>query len=285
MNKGTLFLIACMSMLLIGCGKQEASPKADIAASIPEWIASYMEMEQYPETIYLDEESDAFSIENNRLVFPESNLLIVTKKLAGQNMEAVTDSKDEMMTVFQLLKEEEVLTEEETVNPNGKVIDLDYDIVLLTVSGEYILVEFTVFEDHRVLMDITCENEDNSMSVWVKSKKIAEKIKMICGYQDVDLSAMSEIERVEICIADGTTYTLAEEDTKKLADILTDLKEEASLCSGPYDISIKGIGSGKEWEMSWCNDGCGILAIQGKCYQLEEEDIRWLQGLIDKIEE
>lgn len=310
MKKKISIIIFTLCIVLTGCGKQEElaqepskitateevvdvaddtlaeeeTSNLDMTGNVPEWIAPYTQLEQYPETIYLDEKNGSFSIVDNQLAFPETNLIIVSKEIAGDERTGITDKKEVIAEVLNLLKKENGLTEDEMVNPNGKYIHMDFDLVFLSVQGEYALMEFSLFEDNRICVDITSENESSPISFWIKSEIIAEKIKSICDFEKYDLSSCEAMEEVVICGEQGTEYILNEEELDKFRDILSGLKEETSLCSGPYNIIIKGISANEEISMKWCNDGCGILAVSGYCYQLDESDSQWLQEVINGIE-
>lgn len=306
MKKMILGLLVLTSVVLVGCKQKDTSAVDGVQSgnneisisttreqedeftesisNIPEWITPYAELEQYPETIYLDEVNSSFAIKDGNLLFPETNIIIVSKELAGKDMESITSNKDSILKIIELLKEEKMLSETESTNSEANLLGLDFDIVFLTVDGKYALMQYDLFDDNRIFVEITTEENDSSISFWVKSEQLAEKIKTVCGYKKYDVSACDELERIEIYNSDGQTYSFTDEELENFKKILVSLKTEVNLCSGPYDIKIIGKKKDGDVSMKWCNDGCGILAIEGCCYMLDDADKEWVETITEKME-
>lgn len=307
MKKSGLFFVFMIILLLYGCNRKDTTSESntemvhsetvekqiteqesksiniDVTGTIPDWIAPYVELEQCSEPVYLGEANATFSIKNNQLLFPESNLLIVSKEIAGDDMKGVTGNKQLIVEVLNLLQEERILDESETVNPDGHYLNMDFDLIFLTVEGKYALMEFDLFEDGRMKVDITSEDNDMPITFWMKSEMIADKIKQICEFKKYELSLCEEFENIDIYNSENQMYSFSDEEIEHFKSIVTSLDTETMLCSGPYDIRIVGKTADREISMKWCNDGCGILAIEGYCYIVDESDKQWIQELIDKV--
>lgn len=306
MKKFGLFFLVMNIFLLCGCSRQETlndssteivdtqsveteiteqkneEVNVDVTGHVPEWMAPYVALEQCSETIYLDGESTVFTVENGHLIFPESNLMIVSKEIAGDERKGITDNKQLITEVLDLLKEETILEESDTMNPDSKYINMDFDMVFLTVEGKYALMQFDLFDDSRMKIDITSENNESPVSFWIQSESIAGKIKEICDFAKYELSSCNEIQSIEIYNMENQVYKLSDEELEHFKNIVANLNTETMLCSGPYDIRIVGTSSDETISMKWCNDGCGILAIAGYCYIVEEDDCQWIQERIGK---
>lgn len=305
MKRFFLSLFFLGTVMLIGCGKEKPADNlenvkavndeitnvekennnsnVDITAIIPEWFEPYAEIEQYPETIYLNEVNNSFMIQDDKLLFPETNIIIVSKCIAGGSKEGITDNKDLIMELVELIKDEKKLTESETINPEANLINLEFNMVFLTVDGKYALMEYDLFDDNRIFIEISVEENDLPISFWIKSEKIAEVIKLLCEYEQYDLSLCEKFEEVEIHDKQNRIYKLTEEELTKFKTMLYGLNTKTNMCSGPFDITIIGCHQDQKVSLKWCNDECGILAIGGDCYLLKEEESKWINDLVGRM--
>lgn len=262
---------------------KENDETSNISGNIPNWMLPFAELEQYSETIYLNENSKNFCIENDKLLFPESNIILIAKEIAGRDIDVVTKSKEDVLEIIRLLQSENILEESDAINPNANRLGLEFNIVFLTVDSQYILMNFDIFDDDRLCVDVTTEESDSSFSFWLKSDKLAEKIKSISEYGKYDLDTCDNIDTVEIYDNQNKVYNLSDDELVKMKEILTKIHEQADVCSGPYDIRLVANQENACIYMKWCNDDCRILAIEGTYYKIDQNDADWLQQIIKKI--
>lgn len=252
-----------------------------MSVNIPEWMETYAELQQDFESIYLDEEQQDFAIDNQKFVLPESNILLVAKKIAGRDLEAVNNQGEGILEIIKMIKEAEILDESES-NGDASLIGLDFDIIVLLVDSEYAKLSFDIFNDDRIYISVTGENADSDISFWVKSKELAEKIKMISEYEEYDLKDAEKISAIEVIGSGNKNYTLSEDEVNQMKQIIKNLQNQVNECSGPYDIQLVANQDNKQIYMKWCNDGCGILALEGRYYLLDEKDADWLESVINR---
>ena len=262
---------------------KENDETSNISGNIPDWMAPFAELEQYSKTIYLNENRKNFCIKNNKLLFPESNILLIAKEIAGRNIETVTKSREDVLEVIQLLQKENILEEADTINPNANRLGLKLDIVFLTVESKYVLMSFDIFDDDRLCVSVSAEESDPSFSFWIRSKKLAEKIRAISEYREYDLDTCDNIDSVEIYDNQNRVYDLSNDELAEMKVILTKDHEKADACSGPFDIQFVAHQKDASIYMKWCDDDCRILAIEGTYYKIDQNEADWLQQMIRKI--
>lgn len=296
--------IICMCFLmcftLVGCDKRNieepvssettenrndtetmSTEEESMSLNIPKWMETYAELQQDFESIYLDEEQKKFAVDNQKFVLPESNILLVAKKIAGRDLEAVNNQEEGILAIIKMIKEAEILDESES-NGDASLIGLDFDIIFLLVDSEYAKLSFDIFNDDRIYISVTGENADSDISFWVKSKELAEKIKTVSEYEEYDLKDAEKISAIEVIGSGNKNYTLSEDEVNQMKQIIKNLQNQVNECSGPYDIQLVANQDDKQIYMKWCNDGCGILALEGRYYLLDEKDTEWLESVINR---
>lgn len=250
----------------------------DLSGDIPEWLSYLAELKQDTGSIYLNEDIDRFELRDNRLIIPESNILIVAAEIGGRDISGVEQGDNEILDIIRLLKENDVSKEGDMINPNAHWLDLYLDVVLLTVDGEYYLIKLSIRDDNRIYARII-QNAD-LFSFYMNSPELCERIKSISGYLEYDLKTCGNIKDIKVKDSQNNEYTLSEEEIKKMKEILGNTQEKIDICKAPYDIQLIATQDGKEIYMKWCNDDCRIIAIEGISYRINENDAEWLKQLL-----
>ena len=298
--KRILLFVVTTFVLLTGCGgsdgysvnssEQEGmgettfeshEAEADTEASVlPEWLAPYAELGELPKPIYVSGDTAEFAIDDN-ILFPESNVLCMTKDISGNDITLVNNERDAIIAFVEEIEKSNVIKEEQAVNPDSHLLGYNFSIVLLTSDSEYVLVRLEPFDDGRV--DISIEKGENNQTVWIKSVKLVNRLKALAGYVPFDQENISNIIRTVIVDNSGNQHQLSEESTSKVKTILKNMNEATGDYKCPFDIDIVFYTKDESMEAKYCHDSCGILVIQGGYYILNEQDAKWLSELVDSF--
>lgn len=245
---------------------------------LPEWLEPYAQLGELPKPIYLSRETAEFSIDGN-ILFPESNILCVTKDIAGDNMTIINNDSDKIVAFVEEIEKTSVITEEEAVNPDAHLLGYHFSIVLLTSDGNYILMYLSAFDDGRI--NITIENGETNQTIWIKSLKLVDEMKQLADYEPFHKDIVSNLIGTAIVDNKGNKYQLSEETIIQVQNMLNKMYEVSGDYKCPFDVSIIFKTKEEEIEAKYCHDSCGVLVIQGVYYILEDQDAKWLSELID----
>lgn len=245
---------------------------------LPEWLDPYAQLGELPKPIYLSRETAEFSIDGN-ILFPESNILCVTKDIAGDNMTIINNDSDKIVAFVEEIEKTSVITEEEAVNPDAHLLGYHFSIVLLTSDGNYILMYLSAFDDGRI--NITIENGETNQTIWIKSLKLVDEMKQLADYEPFHKDIVSNLIGTVIVDNKGNKYQLSEETIIQVQNMLNKMYEVSGDYKCPFDVSIIFKTKEEEIEAKYCHDSCGVLVIQGVYYMLEDQDAKWLSELID----
>lgn len=245
---------------------------------LPEWLEPYAQLGELPKPIYLSRETAEFSIDGN-ILFPESNILCVTKDIAGDNMTIINNDSDKIVAFVEEIEKTSVITEEEAVNPDAHLLGYHFSIVLLTSDGNYILMYLSAFDDGRI--NITIENGETNQTIWIKSLKLVDEMKQLADYEPFHKDIVSNLIGTVIVDNKGNKYQLSEETIIQVQNMLNKMYEVSGDYKCPFDVSIIFKTKEEEIEAKYCHDSCGVLVIQGVYYILEDQDAKWLSELID----
>lgn len=245
---------------------------------LPEWLDPYAQLGELPKPIYLSRETAEFSIDGN-ILFPESNILCVTKDIAGDNMTIINNDSDKIVAFVEEIEKTSVITEEEAVNPDAHLLGYHFSIVLLTSDGNYILMYLSAFDDGRI--NITIENGETNQTIWIKSLKLVDEMKQLADYEPFHKDIVSNLIGTVIVDNKGNKYQLSEETIIQVQNMLNKMYEVSGDYKCPFDVSIIFKTKEEEIEAKYCHDSCGVLVIQGVYYILEDQDAKWLSELID----
>ena len=245
---------------------------------LPEWLDPYAQLGELPKPIYLSRETAEFSIDGN-ILFPESNILCVTKDIAGDNMTIINNDSDKIVAFVEEIEKTSVITEEEAVNPDAHLLGYHFSIVLLTSDGNYILMYLSAFDDGRI--NITIENGETNQTIWIKSLKLVDEMKQLADYEPFHKDIVSNLIGTVIVDNKGNKYQLSEETIIQVQNMLNKMYEVSGDYKCPFDVSIVFKTKEEEIEAKYCHDSCGVLVIQGVYYILEDQDAKWLSELID----
>lgn len=245
---------------------------------LPEWLEPYAQLGELPKPIYLSRETAEFSIDGN-ILFPESNILCVTKDIAGDNMTIINNDSDKIVAFVEEIEKTSVITEEEAVNPDAHLLGYHFSIVLLTSDGNYILMYLSAFDDGRI--NITIENGETNQTIWIKSLKLVDEMKQLADYEPFHKDIVSNLIGTVIVDNKGNKYQLSEETIIQVQNMLNKMYEVSGDYKCPFDVSIIFKTKEEEIEAKYCHDSCGVLVIQGVYYMLEDQDAKWLSELID----
>lgn len=245
---------------------------------LPEWLDPYAQLGELPKPIYLSREAAEFSIDGN-ILFPESNILCVTKDIAGDNMTIINNDSDKIVAFVEEIEKTSVITEEEAVNPDAHLLGYHFSIVLLTSDGNYILMYLSAFDDGRI--NITIENGETNQTIWIKSLKLVDEMKQLADYEPFHKDIVSNLIGTVIVDNKGNKYQLSEETIIQVQNMLNKMYEVSGDYKCPFDVSIIFKTKEEEIEAKYCHDSCGVLVIQGVYYILEDQDAKWLSELID----
>ena len=245
---------------------------------LPEWLDPYAQLGELPKPIYLSRETAEFSIDGN-ILFPESNILCVTKDIAGDNMTIINNNSDKIVAFVEEIEKTCVITEEEAVNPDAHLLGYHFSIVLLTSDGNYILMYLSAFDDGRI--NITIENGETNQTIWIKSLKLVDEMKQLADYEPFHKDIVSNLIGTVIVDNKGNKYQLSEETIIQVQNMLNKMYEVSGDYKCPFDVSIIFKTKEEEIEAKYCHDSCGVLVIQGVYYILEDQDAKWLSELID----
>ena len=245
---------------------------------LPEWLDPYAQLGELPKPIYLSRETAEFSIDGN-ILFPESNILCVTKDIAGDNMTIINNDSDKIVAFVEEIEKTCVITEEEAVNPDAHLLGYHFSIVLLTSDGNYILMYLSAFDDGRI--NITIENGETNQTIWIKSLKLVDEMKQLADYEPFHKDIVSNLIGTVIVDNKGNKYQLSEETIIQVQNMLNKMYEVSGDYKCPFDVSIIFKTKEEEIEAKYCHDSCGVLVIQGVYYILEDQDAKWLSELID----
>lgn len=245
---------------------------------LPEWLDPYAQLGELPKPIYLSRETAEFSIDGN-ILFPESNILCVTKDIAGDNMKIINNDSDKIVAFVEEIEKTSVITEEEAVNSDAHLLGYHFSIVLLTSDGKYILMYLSAFDDGRI--NITIENGETNQTIWIKSLKLVDEMKQLADYEPFHKDIVSNLIGTEIVDNKGNKYQLSEETIIQVQNMLNKMYEVSGDYKCPFDVSIIFKTKEEEIEAKYCHDSCGVLVIQGVYYILEDQDAKWLSELID----
>lgn len=307
MKKCMIFLVV-MIMLLIGCGLsdqqsgdiseeqkvsqlieenssflEESVGEDNTATMLPEWILPYTEIGQLTENIYLSRENTFFSLKEDNLSFPESNIQIVVKEIAGRDKEVIQNKREELIELINLIEKTEIIDETEIQSQGASLLGIDLSIVLLTADSEYVLMNFDIFDDNKVRVTTVSENSDNNINIWMKSLELVNKIKIIAEYNESNDIQFTEIDEIELFDNQGNKYQFAENEIKQMVELLKRASVNAAVTDCPYDIKIILCIDDEKFYAKFCNDSCKLLAIEGVYYQLEEQDANWILSIIDNL--
>lgn len=278
MRKKLLIVILFVFILsATGCGQQGAindSEQEQADASVPEWLESYSEFKNSSTSIYIDSSEEQLSIKEDHIVIPEGNIILVTKEIAGQaRKEAGTDQK-QIQKIMQLLQETKVLKEEEVPEiETGHWLGLDFDMVFLSAQGDYSLVKVTVRDDHVAAVDILDENGEDEISAYIQSEELVTAILDAAEFRELDPQKFAEVTDIQIIDAGGQAYECPDEEMTQIKGILNGNYKKTDRCQGPFDVYIQlTFQDGEKAEARWCNDGCGILAVEGHYYKFSGKD-------------
>ncbi len=250
----------------------------------PEWLAAYTDLGELETPIYLGgaENGDKFVVSENHLLFPESSILLAVGELYGSDREIIRNEADEIREAIRVIEEERVLSEEEARSAGAKQLGYGFSLVLLNANSEYFLVRITSFQDNRHYISIDSEAETELKGVFIQSQYLTELLMKMVGYRVIDPKSIVQTESITF-EKDAThkTYICNDEETQQFLSMIQSLEEEANgLCSGPFDVKIQVQTEGDMIRMKWSNDSCGILAIEGKCYEIKGAAQEWISNIV-----
>ncbi len=251
--------------------------------NLPVEIKELLELGASSENLFLGEvrQNYKFEILDNKLLFPEGNVILAVEDTVGRGREVISHKKDEILDIINIIENNELLSESEMKNPNAKLLGINLNLVLLTTDGNYFLVQIYVFDDNRQSISIMSEDGTEFSSLMIKSEELTGIIKSITNYQVIDLVQLKTFTNVtSINTKKQSEYTLTESEMKDLETIVRNANKETAMCSGPFDILVFVETEGSNIRMRWSNDSCFILAIEGMCYELTEEEGMWIDELI-----
>lgn len=295
--KRVLLFVLTLFALLTGCGaldeysvdssEQERTgettfesheAEADTGESVlPEWLAPYAELGELPKPIFVSGDSAEFAIDTN-IRFPECNILCVTREAPGDEITLADSESDAAIALVEKIEKAKVITEEQAVNPDSHLLAYSFSIVLLTSDSDYIHLRLEPFDDGRV--NITIEEDENEQTIWVKSLKLVEEMKKLADYEAFDKDMIKNITQAVLVDKNGNRYPLSEEAISRMQAILNRMSETTGDYKCPFDIDIVFDTKDESIKAGYCHDSCGILAIQGSYYRLDESDAEWLSELV-----
>lgn len=295
--KRVLLFVLTLFVLLTGCGaldeysvdssEQERTgettfesheAEADTGESVlPEWLAPYAELGELPKPISVSGDSAEFAIDTN-IRFPESNILCVTREAPGDDITVADSESDTVIALVQEIEKAKVITEEQAVNPDSHLLAYRLSIVLLTSDSDYIHLRLDPFDDGRV--NVTIEEDENEQIIWVKSLKLVEEMKKLADDEGFDKDMIDNITQAVLVDKNGNRYPLSEEAISRMQAILNRMSETTGDYKCPFDIDIVFDTKDESIKAGYCHDSCGILAVQGSYYRLDESDAEWLSELV-----
>lgn len=295
--KRVLLFVLTLFALLTGCGaldeysvdssEQERTgettfesheAEADTGESVlPEWLAPYAELGELPKPIFVSGDSAEFAIDTN-IRFPECNILCVTREAPGDEITLADSESDAAIALVEKIEKAKVITEEQAVNPDSHLLAYSFSIVLLTSDSDYIHLRLEPFDDGRV--NITIEEDENEQTIWVKSLKLVEEMKKLADDEAFDKDMINNITQAVLVDNNGNQYPLSEEAVSRMQAILNRMSETTGDYKCPFDIDIVFDTKDESIKAGYCHDSCGILAVQGTYYRLDESDAEWLSELV-----
>lgn len=295
--KRVLLFVLTLFALLTGCGaldeysvdssEQERTgettfesheAEADTGESVlPEWLAPYAELGELPKPIFVSGDSAEFAIDTN-IRFPECNILCVTREATGDDITVADSESDTVIALVQEIEKAKVITEEQAVNPDSHLLAYSFSIVLLTSDSDYIHLRLEPFDDGRV--NVTIEEDENEQTIWVKSLKLVEEMKKLADDEGFDKDMIDNITQAVLVDKNGNRYPLSEEAISRMQAILNRMSETTGDYKCPFDIDIVFDTNDESIKAGYCHDSCGILAVQGSYYRLDESDAEWLSELV-----
>ena len=295
--KRVLLFVLTLFALLTGCGaldeysvdssEQERTgettfesheAEADTGESVlPEWLAPYAELGELPQPIFVSGDSTEFAIGTN-IRFPESNILCVTRETRGDEITLAASESDAVIALVEEIEKAKVITEEQAVNPDSHLLAYSFSIVLLTSDSDYIHLRLEPFDDGRV--NVTIEEDENEQTIWVKSLKLVEEMKKLADDEAFDRDMINNITQAVLVDHNGNQYPLSEEAVSQMQAILNRMSETTGDYKCPFDIDIVFDTKDESIKAGYCHDSCGILAVQGSYYRLDESDAEWLSELV-----
>ena len=294
MSRTLVVLVLCV--LLTGCSitktqenetvNQEETDVARIdvqakeqdAYILPDWLESYAYLGELPNPTYLSREGNKFSADDN-IRFPESNILFITKDIAESSRALINCDNKSVIAFVEEIEKAGVISEEDAINPDAKLLGYSISIVILTVDGVYNLVNISAFDDGRI--NVTIEQGENYQSVWIKSLELVDKMKQLVGYEDFNVEQVNSLTNVVIIDSENNQYSLLETDIDRMQKLLSNAKQVTGDSKCPFDVSMEFTMNSEEIQAKYCHDSCGVLIIQGKYYSLNRQDAEWLAKLVD----
>lgn len=295
--KRVLLFVLTLFVLLTGCGaldeysvdssEQERTgettfesheAEADTGESVlPEWLAPYAELGELPQPIFVSGDSAEFAIGAN-IRFPECNILCVTREAPGDDITLADSESDAVIALVEEVGKANVITEEQAVNPDSHLLAYRLSIVLLTSDSDYIHLCLDPFDDGRV--NVTIEEDENEQNIWVKSLKLVEEMKKLADDEAFDRDMINNITQAVLVDHNGNQYPLSEEAVSRMQAILNRMSETTGDYKCPFDIDIVFDTKDESIKAGYCHDSCGILAVQGSYYRLDEADAEWLSEFV-----
>lgn len=295
--KRVLLFVLTLFVLLTGCGaldeysvdssEQERTgettfesheAEADTGESVlPEWLAPYAELGELPQPIFVSGDSAEFAIDTN-IRFPECNILCVTREAPGDDITLADSESDAVIALVEEVGKANVITEEQAVNPDSHLLAYRLSIVLLTSDSDYIHLRLDPFDDGRV--NVTIEEDENEQTIWVKSLKLVEEMKKLADDEAFDRNMINNITQAVLVDHNGNQYPLSEEAVSHMQAILNRMSETTGDYKCPFDIDIVFDTKDESIKAGYCHDSCGILAVQGSYYTLDEADAEWLSEFV-----
>ena len=295
--KRVLLFVLTLIVLLTGCGaldeysvdssEQERTgettfesheAEADTGESVlPEWLAPYAELGELPKSIFVSGDSAEFAIDTN-IRFPECNILCVTREATGDDITVADSESDAVIALVEEVGKANVITEEQAVNPDSHLLAYRLSIVLLTSDSDYIHLCLDPFDDGRV--NVTIEEDENEQNIWVKSLKLVEEMKKLADDEAFDRDMINNITQAVLVDHNGNQYPLSEEAVSRMQAILNRMSETTGDYKCPFDIDIVFDTKDESIKAGYCHDSCGILAVQGSYYRLDEADAEWLSEFV-----
>ena len=286
--KRVLLFVLTLFVLLTGCGgsdgysanssEQERIGETDKGESVlPEWLAPYAALGELPQPIFVSGDSTEFAIGTN-IRFPECNILCVTREAPGDKITLADSESDAVIALVEEIEKAKVITEEQAVNPDSHLLAYSFSIVLLTSNSDYIHLRLDPFDDGRV--NITIEKDENEQTLWVKSLKLVEEMRKLAACEAFDKGMINNITQAVLVDNNGDQYPLSEEAISRMQAILNRMSEATGDYKCPFDIDIVFDTKDESIKAGYCHDSCGILAVQGSYYILDESDAEWLSELV-----
>lgn len=300
--KKRLVVLLSIIMLLGGCGlsneqykdackepeeqtkiEEDSAAEDNALSMIPEWILPYTETGQLSDSIYLNRENISFSFNDNNISFPESTIIIAVKELAGRDREAIQGKREDMIDFINHIEDSEILSETETINPDAHLLGIDFSVILLTADNEYVLINFSIFDDDRICIDAISEKPENNICIWMKSSEVVKKMKDLAEYKELNSIPLDSIERIELSNDMGDSCQFTGSETEQMENILKRANIKSADFKCPYDIKLTFYVNGEKVHAKFCNDSCRILAVEGFYLELEEQDANWILGIIENL--